>query len=695
MPARPGQPERNRVAYELTENIPIGTYTMVQPSDGGMAFFSFMSRRFLDLLGLEREVVEKDPIRGFDTVHPEDYDNWIALNIECFREKKPFYGEVRVVVRDQVRWVVAESIPRSLDDGSTIWEGALSDITAQKIAEQSIKEKEAALVKAKQNAEEQERRKSNLLAHISHEIRTPLTSLLGLTELLARGPLTEHQRALVENMRASGDILLGILNTALDHARLEAGAFTLNPSVFRLSDLVDKLESLHGWAAAQAGIALRVQAPQDIATAVIGDFVRVEQILSNLIANAIRFTSAGEVCLRYQIVHQTDHALRVRFDVVDTGTGIPAAQLAHIFTPFHQASSERRVQTGTGLGLSIAKALTDLMQGEIGVASVPGQGSQFWVELPLQQAAADRSASDSGSAHKAGGQQPAPRLRPYRVLLVDDSPTVLSVLGALLSEAGADIIRKDNAPDAIALLSENPAAADVLVIDLQMPDMDGFQAIQKIRADPRFGDLPILVLTAGLLNNERSKALAAGAHAVLFKPVYADQLTDCLLQLIAGEGDAEKGTSTATASPADDDRRSGKAVSPSASDQTQAAAFPFVPGINQASARRATGENAQRFKKLLGIFCEEHQALPAILISAIRQRDYPSVMRRLHNLKGAARYLGAEKIAERTEHLERLLTPYAEAGHPLPASSEAYPIVADIHDQITALADACREETAS
>jgi signal transduction histidine kinase/CheY-like chemotaxis protein len=693
MPEQPAQPERDRVAYELTENIPIGTYTMVQPADGGMASFSFMSRRFLDLLGLEREVVEKDPVRGFDTVHPEDYDSWIALNIECFREKKPFYGEVRVVVHDQVRWVVAESIPRSLADGSTIWEGALSDITAQKIAEQSIKEKEAALLKAKQNAEEQEQRKSNLLAHISHEIRTPLTSLLGLTELLARGPLTEHQRALVENMRTSGDTLLGILNTALDHARLEAGAFALSPSAFRLSDLLQKLENLHGWAAAQAGIALRVQAPQEIPTPVIGDFVRVEQILSNLIANAIRFTTAGEVCLRYHVVQQTDHALRVRFDVVDTGTGIPAAQLAHIFTPFHQASSERRVQAGTGLGLSIAKSLTDLMQGEIGVESVPGQGSQFWVELPFQQAATDAPAADPGPDRRPGGQPPAARLRPYRVLLVDDSPTVLSVLGALLSEAGAEVIRKDNAPDAITLLAENPAAADVLVIDLQMPGMDGFQAIQKIRTDPRFRDLPILVLTAGLLNNEREKALAAGADAVLFKPVYAEQLSDCLLRLIAREDNAEKSTNKDLL--ADGGQRPENAARQSHTGQTQTAAFPLVPGINQASARRATGDNPQRFKKLLGIFCEEHQALPAVLISAIRQQDYPLVMRRLHNLKGAARYLGAEKIAERTEHLETLLTPYAEAGHPLPASSVAYPVIADIHDQISALTDACREETDS
>jgi signal transduction histidine kinase/DNA-binding response OmpR family regulator len=683
MPAHPVQPERDRVAYELTENIPIGTYTMIQPADGGMASFSFMSRRFLDLLGLEREVVEQDPVRGFDTVHPDDYEDWIALNVECFREKKPFYGEVRVVVHDQVRWVVAESIPRSLNDGSTIWEGALSDITAQKIAEQSIKEKEAALLKAKQNAEEQERRKSNLLAHISHEIRTPLTSLLGITELLSREPLTEYQRTLVDNLRASGDTLLGILNTALDHARLEAGAFTLNPSPFSLSDLAEKLRRLHGWAAAQAGISLVVQAADNLYTPVIGDLVRVEQILSNLIANAIRFTAAGEVCLQYRIVHQTNHALRIRFDVVDTGTGIPAEQLSQIFTPFYQASSARRVQSGTGLGLSIAKALTDLMQGTIGVESRTGKGSHFWVELPFLPASPDSPAAVPLSTHR-----PDPKLGQHRILLVDDSPTVLSVLGALLGEAGAAVIRKDNASDAIALLTENPAAADVLVIDLQMPGMDGFQAIQKIRADPRFSDLPILVLTAGLLNNERSKALQAGANAVLFKPVYSDQLTDCLLQLITGKDSVEIVLD-------DGGRGSGIMGHGSAPGQTQTTAFPLVQGINQASARRATGDNPQRFRKLLSIFCEEHQALPAVLIAAIRQQDYRTVMRRLHNLKGAARYIGAEKIAERTEHLSSLLTPYAETGHPLPASSVAYPVIADIHDQISILATACREETAS
>jgi PAS domain S-box-containing protein len=178
---------------------------MVQPADGGMASFSFMSKRFLNLLGLDRSTVEKDPVRGFDCVHPEDYDNWLALNLESFQYKKPFYGETRVVVNGQVRWVLAESIPRPLSDGSTVWEGALSDITARKVAEHSLREKEIALLKAKQSAEEEEHRKSNLLAHISHEIRTPLTSMLGLAELLAHENLTDKQSQLLTLLRQSGD----------------------------------------------------------------------------------------------------------------------------------------------------------------------------------------------------------------------------------------------------------------------------------------------------------------------------------------------------------------------------------------------------------------------------------------------------------------------------------------------------------
>ncbi|MCD8565798.1 MAG: PAS domain-containing protein [Burkholderiaceae bacterium] len=242
-----------RTAYELTENLSVGTYTMVQPADGGLAQFRFMSTRFLELCGLNREEAYANPLKGFACVHPEDYQRWLNLNAQAFANKEPFYGETRLIVKGETRWITAESKPRPLPDGSTVWEGVLTDITERKLAEQ-------ALARAKVRAEELERLKSDFLTQMSHEIRTPLTAILGLADLLADDELAQSHQEKVVQIQASGKLLLGIINDILDMSKIEAGQLITEELPFEISELVAHLETFKA-AITKPEVTLSVQQP--------------------------------------------------------------------------------------------------------------------------------------------------------------------------------------------------------------------------------------------------------------------------------------------------------------------------------------------------------------------------------------------------------------------------------------------------
>lgn len=649
-----------QTAYELTENIPVGTYTMIQPADGGMASFSFMSKRFLDLLGLDRATVEKDPIRGFDCVHPDDYDEWISMNVESFQHRKPFYGETRVVVNGQVRWVLAESIPRVLDDGSTVWEGALSDITARKVAEHSLREKEAALLRAKESAEDQERKKSNLLAHISHEIRTPLTSMIGIAELLDREGLNDNQRQLLSLLRQSGDTLLAILNTVLDHSKIEAGGVALSERPFNLNLILQKVFSLHNLLAEDRSLKLHLTALSKSDSELVGDPVRVEQVLMNLVSNAVKFTPNGTVHIVAQCkgLPNSDQCL-VRLEVTDTGMGIDPSHIETLFVPFNQASSRRDVQRGTGLGLSICKALVELMGGTIGVQSSLGHGSKFWVEIPLRRPHSELATGNL----EPQAPVPKPRLKGLKVLLVDDNPTVLLVVGKMLSAAGAIVIQNSCPQKALEHIQKHASTLDALVMDIQMPEISGLDLIRMVRREHDRDALPIVVLTAGLLNDERSEALNAGANDVLFKPVMANELISSLLRALS-RTDGDEAYERVAQGRQD---------------------FPFLEGIHRETAIQSTSGSTALFFKLLRLFCSENQGLSGVLIDEVQRQAYGSALKRLHNLRGASQYIGALDVSENVLKLEELLEPFVRSRYPIPSSSPAYPVIGDIQQSISGL----------
>ncbi|GAP67116.1 signal transduction histidine kinase [Mizugakiibacter sediminis] len=366
-------------------------------------------------------------------------------------------------------------------------------------------------------AEEASAAKTRFLATMGHEIRTPMTGVLGMAELLLRTPLAERQREYAEAIQRSGTLLLKLVNDALDLARIEAGRFELESAPLDPAALLREVAELETGMAARKGLALRVEIAADAPRALRGDALRIQQVLLNLASNAIKFTERGEV--RLALARAADGS--AQFSVTDTGPGIPEASRERLFQRFEQdEAGEGRRQGGSGLGLAICRELVALMGGRIEVASAPGQGSTFRVCLPLPECAPPGDAA-------RGASPAAPAPGALRVLLVEDDATVAQVIAGLL-EAQGHAVR--HAPHGLAALSElDTAGCDAMLLDLDLPGVDGFQLARMIRARERGGArLPIVAITARSGGDEEAQALAAGMDRFLRKPLTGAQLAEAL-----------------------------------------------------------------------------------------------------------------------------------------------------------------------
>ena len=401
--------------------------------------------------------------------------------------------------------------------GGTIW--LAEDVTEKRQVEQ-------ALAKARDDAEAASRAKSAFLANTSHEIRTPLNALLGLARLARQPGVDEsRRRQYIEQISDSAETLSGILSDILDLSKIEAGKMHLEEEPFDLHGLLRTVHQAYGTLADTKGLDMSVELDEDLPAVVVGDPVRVRQILSNYLNNALKFTENGSIRLS---VRRT-RADRVRFEVTDTGPGIDEAQQALLFRPFSQAdvSRARRVG-GTGLGLSICRQLAEMMGGEVGLVSLPGQGSCFWAELPL--APGDHDALDSGSS--GFGADP---ISGTRVLMVEDNAVNMMIAVALLEQWGVEVSQAGDGQQAVELVEqavERGRPFDVVLMDVQMPGMSGHEATRLLRRHHPAGRLPIIALTAAALVSERDHALAAGMNDFLTKPIDAARLRNTLVRAL-------------------------------------------------------------------------------------------------------------------------------------------------------------------
>lgn len=380
------------------------------------------------------------------------------------------------------------------------------------------------LRKARRKAEEALATRSEFIANISHEIRTPLNGMIGMTQVLQDTPLDATQRECSEVLQTSGETLLALINELLDFSKLEAGKLDVEELAFAPHRIVHEVAKLFEARAHENGVTITVQVEEGVPKAVLGDPIRLRQVLSNLVGNAVKFTGHGSIRVQVQLLPGEHARPTLRFEVIDTGCGVPADFADRIFEPFTQADgSTSRKHGGTGLGLAISKRLTELLGGRIGLVSRLGAGSTFWLEIPFGAAAAGAAASslcDAAIEEQLG----------LHVLVAEDNLVNQRVLIAYLRKLGCTWTLTANGREAVA--AARTESFDAVLMDGQMPEVDGFEATRLIRQLGKpHGEVPIIGVTACAFDDDKKRCLDAGMQSVLTKPLSAGHLRDRLREL--------------------------------------------------------------------------------------------------------------------------------------------------------------------
>jgi signal transduction histidine kinase/DNA-binding response OmpR family regulator len=394
--------------------------------------------------------------------------------------------------------------------------------------------KQGQVEQALQQAEDATTAKSEFLANMSHEIRTPLNAILGFSQLLQSAPLDGLHREYIVNLRQAGESLLRILNDVLDYSKMEAGQLELVNERFDLRHLMSAVAQLFSFQLLEKNLSLRVRVDDAVPTHLLGDALRLRQILVNLVGNAIKFTERGAIEVSVNSPQRTDQGLTLKFSVIDSGIGMDALQVSRLFASFAQAdSSITRRFGGTGLGLSICRQLVGLMGGGISVESVPGVGSSFSFTVNLAESQS-QSQSQSQLGTEPSDEPVMPdhgtSLRDLKVLLVEDNPVNVIVARAFLDGLGLQVT---TAVDGLQAVEQALGANfDVILMDLQLPGIDGLEATQRIRAQLGNSAPPIIALSASDMKTDHDACLAVGMVDHVSKPIMRDQLIRVLLKWV-------------------------------------------------------------------------------------------------------------------------------------------------------------------
>ncbi|MBF0163170.1 MAG: PAS domain S-box protein [Magnetococcales bacterium] len=406
-------------------------------------------------------------------------------------------------------------------DGTRYFSAVIRDITERKQAE-------AALLAAKESAEAANRAKSLFLANMSHEIRTPMNTIIGLGYLLSQTPLTPGQQSRMRKIQYAAETLLGIINDILDFSKIEAGRLELEFHPFQLGEVMEKVASMVSMRAEEKGLEILFALPPDLPRSLVGDALRLEQILINLGTNAIKFTQSGEIVFRVEALEVTETTARLRFSVKDSGIGLTEEQIAGLFQPFVQAdSSTTRHYGGTGLGLAICKSLVDQMNGAFTVISAPGAGSEFAFTVPLARQFAHEPVKISLGGHHSGI---------LRVLVVDDNDSSRMILSEMVRGLDCTVQAVPSGPDALDEMRraidswERPY--DLILLDWQMPDMDGIETARHIREIAANNSSLVIMVTAHGRQEVMREAKDVGINGFVLKPVTPSTLLNTIQEAL-------------------------------------------------------------------------------------------------------------------------------------------------------------------
>ena len=604
----------------------------------GMGRVEWVNEAFTHITGYSQEDMQgKTP---GSILQGEKSDPLVVQAIrKHFREGLGFGAEIINYSKSgQEYWVQFEVQPiRDEDAKITNWMAIERDISAQK-------KSELALLEAKQAAEAANQAKSEFLATMSHEIRSPMNAVLGTLSLLQDSPLNMEQEVWVKSAYTAADTLLNLIEDILDFSKIEADKLTLLNQDFDLKSLIDEVIQIFQIRVETKGLSLSLDIDHSVPLTLRGDPFRLRQILVNLVGNAIKFTDQGSVSISVYQQEQLETQSLLRFNVKDSGIGIPDHAQATLFNKFVQVETGTlRRYGGTGLGLAISKRLAALMGGDIGFSSQIGKGSNFWFTIKLQTVADSLPHSNTSHAPETNpslfrqaecsgkpGRNQDRRNKLAKILVVEDGEINRLVVTAMLNKAGYQVdVALDGAKAVGAAQSED---YDLILMDVRMPEMDGYEAATAIRNfSGSRARVPILALTANALPEDRQACLAAGMNDFIAKPVRKEHLLASVANWLRKSGNITSNVAMTSTAETDSD---------------------VVVLDEEVWKSLASQTDSQTMKEIMDIFFVDTQDRVKKVVQAISVKDYQTIGFEAHSIKSTARTLGALRLANVCRNIE-------------------------------------------
>ncbi|PJC88014.1 hypothetical protein CSW98_02520 [Vibrio sp. HA2012] len=642
----------------LTNTMGEGVYAV-----DGQGICTFINRKGLELLGYtEQEIIGKD-IHALIHHHDDAGDKLNEQNcpiLVSIREQKDYTSDNQWFFNknNQAFPVSVNAVPITLANGGDGYVSVFQDISLRKEAVRNLKT-------AKRQAEEASKAKSRFLANMSHEIRTPMNVIIGMSHLALQTDLSEAQKNYVEKIHHSAELLLRVINDILDLSKVEAGKLEIEKSEFWFKSVFDDLSSIINISIKEKGLDLSYDLDPAIPALLIGDAMRLNQILVNLCGNAVKFTEHGGITVSVSVLSRHRPDIELLFSVEDTGIGMSESQQEKLFLPFSQAdASTTRKYGGSGLGLSISRELVSMMDGKIWVESQLNKGSIFYFTACFQCPEKRKNAQNDRTQETV--QDAAGKLRGKRVLLVEDNKFNQEVAVGLMDNYGLDIMLAENGQVALELLNSYPF--DLVLMDCQMPVMDGYTATKLIRQNEVFGSVPVIAMTASAMREEVDEMYRCGMNDHIVKPINVEKFLSTLIFWTSDEG-MVSGSNEEPVKETEPER--------------QADEDDFKT-LNTALAMKRLGLDKESYLQLLKRFAENEAGILNDIKTARGRKDWVSAVQAAHTLKGISATIGAMTLHERAKMSEMQLRQEQETHSELPDTAKT---LAELEERFALVVD--------